>query len=357
MKNITHVRSWLVVVTLGVLLAVAGCGSGGQAGAPSDNKQAAQSVTTVKFGSVGGLTDAGLYIADAQGYFKAAGIKVEMVRMSGGSEISSALATGNLDVGGFAITAGLFNSVAQGVKLKIVGDKQSILPKASATRLVANKSLVGANKAATIRNLRGKIVTVSDKTSNTPALLDWVLAKQGMSIKDIDLRQMGYPEMTAALLNHQVDAAIELEPYLTQVLASGSVVEVDSLTGVVPPAGGLIVPLVYSQDFIGKHHDKAQAFMIAYMKGVRVYNDAFFKGKNKDAVAQIIAQGSKQPLSLVLKANVAGLDPNQRVSNQFLVQIQDWFVKHGLVQSPVKVSDLVDPSFADQAVKELGEYK
>ena len=41
----------------------------------------ARADSVVRFGSVGGLTDAGLYLADDQGYFSAAGVGVRMLRM------------------------------------------------------------------------------------------------------------------------------------------------------------------------------------------------------------------------------------------------------------------------------------
>ena len=41
----------------------------------------ARAAAAVRFGSVGGLTDAGLYLADDQGYFAAAGLAVKMLRM------------------------------------------------------------------------------------------------------------------------------------------------------------------------------------------------------------------------------------------------------------------------------------
>lgn len=353
MKNSMLVRSCVVVVTLGVLLGVAGCG------ATSNTKQAVAPVTTVQFGSVGGLTDAGVNVAIAKGYFKDARIKVAMVRMASGTDLSSAIATGNLDVAGLALDAGLFNAVAQGVKLKIVGDKQSIIPpNVSATRLVVLKSLVGPNEAATIRNLRGKTVAVSALPSNVGALLDFLLEKYGMSLADVHVIQESYPAITAALLSGQIAAGIELEPFLTQALDSGSVADVDNLCRFFPRGGGTIVPLVYSQDFINRNHEVAQAFMTAYMKGVRVYNNTFVhNGKGKEAVAQIIAQASGQTLSLVLKSHTFGLNPNQSVSDQFLGEMQNWFVQQGMVTKPIKVSTLVDASFAKQAVKELGTYK
>jgi ABC-type nitrate/sulfonate/bicarbonate transport system substrate-binding protein len=54
---------------------------GGGMAAPFILSGRARADSVVRFGSVGGLTDAGVYLADDQGYFSAAGIVVRMLRM------------------------------------------------------------------------------------------------------------------------------------------------------------------------------------------------------------------------------------------------------------------------------------
>jgi NitT/TauT family transport system substrate-binding protein len=173
-----------------------------------------------------------------------------------------------------------------------------------------------------------------------------------MSIDDFDLREMGYPEITASLQTGQIDAAVELEPFLTTALDAG-LVDIDDLTGTVEDDGGTLVPLVYSQRFIDENPDAADAFMTAYMKGVREYNEAFLDDVNKQEIAEIIAEASGQKLDLVLRAKVAGLSSDQVVSVEFIEKIQDWFVERGLVTKPIDAKSVIDVSFAEKAQKEL----
>ena len=76
------------------------------AAAPFIRFGGARAETVVRFGSVGGLTDAGLYLADDQGYFAAAGLGVQMLRMPNAPSLLTALATGQLDVAGISVTPG-----------------------------------------------------------------------------------------------------------------------------------------------------------------------------------------------------------------------------------------------------------
>jgi NitT/TauT family transport system substrate-binding protein len=331
------------------------CGSDNPPSAGGDGSGAGEPYT-VRFGSVGGLTDAGLYIAEERGYFEEQNLTVGFNRMGGGSELTTALATGNLDVAGISVTAALFNAVSDGIGLKIVGDKQSIRPGVSATHLVVQSALVGDDLADTVENLRGKIVAISDKTSSAAAVLGWILEDNGMSLDDVDLRTLAYPEITASLINESVDAAIELEPFLSQALASGHVESVSDSSEVLPETGASTVPIVYSSEFAEKNEDAAQRFMVAYMKGVRDYNDAMFKDEGKDEVIAIIAEGSGQTEDVVRSAQPWGLDPNQEVSVDFLNELQAWFVEQGHIRSEVDPAEMVDDSFAAFAVDELGEY-
>ncbi|MCW2899945.1 MAG: NMT1/THI5-like protein [Streptosporangiaceae bacterium] len=339
------------------LAACGGSGGGSSGTAASGGSAGGNEPYTVRFGSVGGLTDAGLYIAQSRGYFKQENLTVQFSRMAGGSALTTAIATRNLDVAGIAVTAGMFNAVDQGLGLRIVGDKQSVRPGVAATHFVAQQKYIGASVADTLHNLRGKTVAITDKTSASAPILDWLLNKYGMSLSDVNLRALGYPEITASLLNGSLDAAVELEPFLSQALASGHVVDVSDQTEVLPATGATTVPLVYSSSFIADHKSAAQRFMVAYMKGVRDYNDAMFKNVKKQQIVSVIAQGSGQPEAVVDKAHPAGLDPNQQVSVKFLGQLEDWFQKIGSVKNHVDPSTIVDDSFAKFAVDKLGQFK
>jgi NitT/TauT family transport system substrate-binding protein len=99
------------------------------------------------------------------------------------------------------------------------------------------------------------------------------------------------------------------------------------------------------------------AFMKAYLEGVRMYNDAIVKGHDKDKAIAVIAKYANVKPEIVREAFPAGLDPNQRVSKAFLDKLQTFFVQQHFLRSTVDVSKVVDLSFADAAVKELGPYK
>jgi NitT/TauT family transport system substrate-binding protein len=312
--------------------------------------------TTVKFASVGGITDAPLYLAEEYGLFAKAGLKVEMQRMTSAPNLMTAVATSQLDAAGISTTPGLYASVAQNLNMRIVGDKQSLRPGFSATQLVIRADLDQGSEAANVKALKGKNVAVSAKASTVYMLLQKLLKKHGMTLADIRVVELAYPNMLPAFASKAIDAAINLEPFLSQSLQSGTAKVVSDLTEFVPTEGGTIVLIVYSETFAQKTAT-ANAFMKAYMQGVRIYNDAFVKGQDKDKVIEIVARYAKIDPKIVSEGFPAGLDPNQRVSVPFLTELQTFFVEQNLLRTPTEVSKIIDMSFADAAVKELGPYK
>jgi NitT/TauT family transport system substrate-binding protein len=313
----------------------------------------AATTTTVQFGSVGGLSDAGIYLADELGYFSAAGIAVEMQKINSAPTLVQSLAASQLDVAGISVTPGLFASVALKINLRIVGDKQSYRRGFSGMRLIARPNAILGSEAATIAGLKGKNIALSAKAGVTYYLLDRVLASQKLTLNDVKVVELPYGSMYPAFTTGAIDAAISLEPSLTETLQQGAAKQVSDLIEFAPGGNMTSVPLVYSESF-ARNRTLAQGFMTAYVKGVRVYNDAFERGKDKDKVIDIIARHAKLSPAIVRSSFPFGLDPNQRVTTDVLEDVQQFFVREGMLTTPARMSQVVDGSFARTSVALLG---
>lgn len=335
------------LTTLVAALLAAGCG-----GPATGGGDAAGGLTAVRFGSVGGLTDAGLYLADERGYFEEAGVEVTFERMDSGPALTNAIATGQLDVAGISVTPGLYSAFTQNIDMQIVGDKQSLREGFSATRLVASPDLVGETTEETLENLRGRTIAVSAAASAAHLLLNDLLEAYGMSLADVEVTELSYANMSGALSSGAIDGAVMLEPFLAQALESGDAELASDLLEVVPPEGITLVPLVYGQEFIDDA-EAAQGFMDAYLRGVRDYNGAFGAGEPDPDVVELIAERADVSPELVANASPGGLDPDQRVNVDYLSHLQDFFVEQDLLRERIDVADMVDDSFAEEAAAAL----
>src|SRR5207245_4205447 len=96
---------------------------------------------------------------------------------------------------------------------------------------------------------------------------DRYLRSGGITINDVDVVTMGFPDMISALTNNSVDAALPIEPFVTQIVELGSGVVAARADEVIP--GQQVAVILYGPDFVSQRPDIARKFMLAYVKGLR----------------------------------------------------------------------------------------
>ena len=153
-----------------------------------------------------------------------------------------------------------------------------------------------------------------------------------------------------------VAMAVILEPYLSQILRQANdVTAVSDFTEIAPSGGASEVPMVYSEGFAA---DRAagEAFMLAYMRAVRLYSRAFRTGEGKEAIIALVAKRTGFSEDVVRESNPVGFEPNQEVNRDFLNKAQAFFVSQQMLSAPIDLDALLDPSFARATVAKLGPY-
>jgi len=318
----------------------------------------AQDLKSVRFGSINATSDAGVFLADEFGYFKDEGLKVEITTIDNAPALTAAIATNQLDVAGISVTPGLFAATSQGINLRIVGDKQSFSPGFGSTKIVMRKGVQGTDEKSIVEALKGKTVAINSKGAITYYFIDKLLGKYGLSQSDVNLVELSYPNIATALRDDRVEVGTLIEPFVTQVVGKGEgAILGGDLLEFVPGGQMSVTPLVYSEGFRA-NKATAEAFMRAYMRGVRAYNDAFVKNKDKDKVVKIIADRTRVSPDLVANSFLPGLDPNQRINSEAFLAVEKFYADKGLIRNPTgNLDNLVDTSFADAALAKLGEYK
>src|SRR5690606_4793100 len=179
---------------------------------------------------------------------------------------------------------GTFQAAAQKLGIKIVGDKNFMappregLPAMSGTRLGVLPQFDKGDLKGTLEALRGKKLAIHSDLSIQKVYLSMLLEKYGFKLDDFEITPVLSPNQIAALKNGAIDAAVMQEPYFSQAVRQGIVKEASDMTEELPAKGVSTTALLYGKEFL-KDTAAAQGFMIAYMKGVRVYNDAMFFNK------------------------------------------------------------------------------
>jgi len=110
--------------------------------------------------------------------------------------------------------------------------------------------------------------------------------------------------------------------------------------------------------FMEKHPEQAKGFMIAYVKGLRDYNDAFEKNQGKAEIIKILTMHTKiKDPAIFEKVVPVGLNPDGMINILSLKQDAQWYLDKGYVKDLPDIDKIVDLSYAKNAVKVLGPYK
>src|SRR5215813_13812435 len=100
----------------------------------------------IKVGAIGAVSDAGIFIAQEKGYFTDEGLDVELVSFKAAPQILPAIATGEVQVSGSAVTPALFNAFARGIGMKLVADKGQVAKGFGFAAIVIRSDLTDAVK-------------------------------------------------------------------------------------------------------------------------------------------------------------------------------------------------------------------
>ena len=314
----------------------------------------------VTVGAASTTSDAPIYIAEKKGYFREEGLEVKVTNFRSAADMVAPLAIGQLDAGAGSASAGLYNAVGSGIKIKIVADKASSAPGYGATKILVRKDHVERGRYKTPADLKGmKFAMNAPGVSNT-ATLNALLKSAGLKYSDVDTVNLPFPDHVAALANKAVDASASVEPGPTISIRNGFAVLVKADDEIIP--NHQIAVLLYSENFALKKTDAARRFMRAYLRAVRFYNGALKDGRmigpNADEVIAILSEATPIKDAAIYKAiTPTGMNPDGKVNVQSLAQDLAFYREQGLIQGDVKLDQLVDHSFVDAALRELGSYK
>jgi NitT/TauT family transport system substrate-binding protein len=167
---------------------------------------------------------------------------------------------------------------------------------------------------------------------------------------------MSFPDVLGAFANKAIDAAVLIEPFLARAVENGSAVLLERGDTMYPSQQ--VAVILYSADF-AKRTDVATRFMVAYLKGMRDYNDAFVKNdaKKRAEVIDILAEYTTiKDKALYEQVVMPGLDPNGRLNVSSLRADQEYYISAKLQEQPADIDKIVDLTFIEGAVRRLGPY-
>ena len=309
---------------------------------------------------VNAVSDVGFFIADAKGYFKAEGIEPDFVTFDTGAKMVAPLGAGQLDVGGGAPAAGLYNAIERGIKIRIVADKAHNRQGAPFQFFLVSKPLWDKGEVKSLKDLKGRKVAISGQGGGDASVLNEAMKSVGLTYDDVEKVYLGFPQHAAALQNGAVAGSVTTEPSVSNIVKLGAAHVLMGNDTFYPNHQTAVI--LFSEDFATKKRATAQKFMRAYVKATRDFNDAVADGKlsgpGGEEIVQILAKYSNVKDPAVLRAlTVHGAHPDGAMNVDSLKKDLVFFKEQGDVKGSVQVEQVIDLSFIEATLKELGPYQ
>ena len=296
------------------------------------------------------LSFAPIAIAQAEGFFRAQGLEVELVTLPESAEATPALIQGELDVVGGMVKIGDFNAIARGAPLRLVADKGHFengpcVPAA----FVARRDFVAAGSPDRPDRLRGARFA-SRPLSFVEYLLELQLGRMGLSLPDVKLLRLPEVMVGEAIGNDSLDVGELTEPNLTRSLRSGRSVIWKPVQEIY--AGAQLAALYFGPSLLERNREAGRRFLVASLQGVRQYNlgkttrNSELLSKETGLDPELLRQACWQPIRGDGKVNV-----------ESVLDFQRWAVRRGALDAVVPVERFWDSTFADEANGILGPAK
>ncbi|NUL45294.1 ABC transporter substrate-binding protein [Cellulosimicrobium funkei] len=193
-------------------LALTSCGSG----SPSDADASADTEDSTAQAASGELQDVSigyfplvhtstLVNAEEAGYLDESGIDAELVQTQGGAAAIPALASGNVDITYANYTSALL-AAQQGLPIVLIAGND-VGADDHGIYVDPDSGIEG------IADLKGKSFAVNNLQNIGTVALYAQLEEAGLSPQDVEVLEMPYPDMAAAVQNGNVDAIWQVEPF------------------------------------------------------------------------------------------------------------------------------------------------
>ena len=293
-------------------------------------------------------SSAPVFIAQDKGYFRDAGLDVELKFFDAAQPIAVATTSGDIDFGVTAFTAGLYNLAGKGT-LKVIGGM---------SREKAGYPLIGyfaSNKAyadglKTPKDLAGKRIAVTQIGSSFHYSIGLLADKYGFKLAEVKVLPLqSLSNVAAALKGETVDAALLPVSAARKLMDDGGA----KFLGWVGDETPWQLGAVFASPKTLEKKALATKFLAAIERADREYHDVILaavtdgKAPINDAtrpLLEIIAKYTNLPLEQVV-GNCAYIDSEGRLDVKNVTNQIEWLQGQGFVDKGVTVEAIIARDF------------
>ncbi|MFG1949046.1 ABC transporter substrate-binding protein [Nonomuraea sp. NPDC048826] len=263
-----------------------------EAGKPAP--QPLKEATTIRMTSASRSSSlAPIFVGMELGEFEKENLKIEFSVLPFADAMPQ-LAAGRVDISYGGTEAGLFNAVHQGLDVKwVLGN--FVEPKAAdlsqpQTGLWARRDIFSDPKNPNLEELKGKTLGSTVGAASAIAYpMDKALREHGISLGDMEIKQLPAADLMTALSNKAIDTAWLLDPYW---LSAADQPDKYVLVGG-QPAGEPLGGFYTGKSMLKERPEVLQAFVRAYIRTVNTYLAGDYIKDEKVLAAMV--EGTQQP--------------------------------------------------------------
>lgn len=216
--------------------------------------------TSITVAAVPADDAAGLYVAQQQGFFAAEGLHVKIVPAISSATVIAKQLSGVYDITNGNYVSYILANAQQHDNLQVLAES-SLLQQGSQAIMIPHGSPINS-----VAELKGKKIAVNVPDNIGTLLVGTALEENGVSLNQVHLVPIPFPDMATALKHHQVDAAWMPEPFVSsveQAIGAQMLFDVDQGATVNFPIAGYVVTKSWEQ----RYPRTAAAFVRALDKG------------------------------------------------------------------------------------------
>ena len=277
-------RKTVSSLALVLSLALAACGGS----SPSANASPGAPVTVNVGESILTVSNAAIYAAIENGYFKDQNVTFNLTNLQSGATATQAIASGSIDyalAGSFDIAT----AAGQGIPLQaVVANVGITMEICGSKKFASDNNLTPSSSINQIMSaFKGKTMGITGPHSAPDLVLRYLLPKYGNIKPDSDVKIVALgsiPAELTAMQRGQIDGFIQSPPACEQAATAGSGVML-SRAGKLPGLNSVPQGVLYSRkDYLQAHQDQTRRVAQAIAKGDAFAHDP----KNTDQMVTIL---------------------------------------------------------------------
>ena len=267
-------------------------------------------------------------IADKQGYFKEEGLEADSSKFDSGALAVPVLQSGRMDIV-LSNTVSTLQAIEQGLDAVVLAPAAIVreAPPDTTTAVLVKKGAIKSPK-----DLEGKRIAVN--VLNSTAWLHAVawLEKHGVDRAKVRFTEVPFPQMNDPLLNGQLDAIVQVEPFRSALMATGNA-EIVGWPYVETAPNTDITQYIALTPWVQQNRATAEKFVRAVIKGAK------FAASNEAATRDINQQFTN--LNPALKDRVLLPRLGTAINLKEMNHTKGLMQKYGLLKTPVDLSKRV----------------